>query len=118
MYLWAMEFRNLKRFVLTPKALAKHNKKATFELTQKRLATLYIIHTMQQTGCKTSIRSIQTHLKNVNRNDDWLNLLRTINAMQEANLLEKIGSQYKVTIQGFLLLQDLETKLRKERLDR
>lgn len=113
-----MELRNIKRFILTPKALRKHNKHASINITKDRLTVLASIHFMQSYNIKTNQAKIRTYLSSISFDIHWKNLNKHLVFLISCNLLSKPSSNYVLTIEGKYLLQQLEQKIRLERFDK
>lgn len=100
------------------KVLRKHNKQAPFQMTKKRLALLLCVNQMQHHELRRTHSTIHRKFNDIGHGDDWLNLLRGLQDLQRAKLLEKVGTEYSVTVEGRMLLDKLENMLRKERIDK
>lgn len=109
------QLRNLNKFLLVGKVLRKRNRKATFELTQKRLVILTTIFYMEIYTIRTGFRGIYGYLDSIGRTIHWSTLKKDLDVLRSAHYIEKSGTTYRVSVLGKVLLFEMEEKLKKAR---
>lgn len=121
-----MEYRNLKRFFLIGKVLRKYNKKASFEITTRRLHILLTFQFMEQYNKPASFHITYNTFISLGHSAGWHNFLMDLNKLEENRLIElyiatynnRKVKRYRLTTIGKITLMNLETALRKERFDK
>lgn len=109
-----MQHRQINRLLLLGKVLRKYNKNKAYKITPKRLFIIQTVNLLQPAtlGC------IRLKLDELGRTIHWLGLLTELTEMQNNNLVIRTGSKYSTTFEAMMVLNTIETMLRKERFDK
>lgn len=115
-----MEFRNIRRAFLMPKALTKFHKKND-NLTHSEVNVLYSVHVNNGVDEFVSVHTIGKTLAGVNREQNSSELYRTCEKLQKDGYLllaELPVKKYKLSLLARNYLGGLEEVLKKERWNR
>ncbi len=115
-----MEFRNIRRAFLMPKALTKFHKKND-RLTHSDVNVLYCVHVNMGEDAFVSVHTIGKTLAAVNREQNSSELYRTCEKLRDEGYLlvaDLPVKKYKLSLLARNYLGGLEEVLKKERWNR
>lgn len=116
-----MEFRNLDRKFKFKKALYKFNLELSRSITPHQIDLLYSVYLLSQSKGFATSTQVFNHLSKMRMERAYNLVLTQLNYLASLDYLslKRAGqNQYRLSLSGFALLQQLEKALRIERWDR